>query len=190
VAAAKAGALPARSTAPTRAAGNPLRLGPQTHGHRPHDLRSRTPRTSRPFRRSASRHGPRGHHQGRARRRARPVHILPDGMDDRAVPLDAGARERILAANDEMTQRCAAGPGCGLPGGFGVAGEINAKELERDLVFVGLIGMIDPARAEVKPALQKARGRHPHHYDHRRLSQHCPSHCGKHRLCCTPNIRC
>jgi Ca2+-transporting ATPase len=34
---------------------------------------------------------------------------------------------------------------------------IKTEELERDLVFVGLIGMIDPARMEVKTALQHAR---------------------------------
>jgi Ca2+-transporting ATPase len=34
---------------------------------------------------------------------------------------------------------------------------IKTEELEKDLVFVGLMGMIDPARAEVKPALEKAR---------------------------------
>ena len=35
--------------------------------------------------------------------------------------------------------------------------KIAADEIERDLVFVGLIGMIDPARPEVKPAIDKAR---------------------------------
>ena len=29
--------------------------------------------------------------------------------------------------------------------------------MEQDLIFVGLIGMIDPARTEVKPALATAR---------------------------------
>ena len=35
---------------------------------------------------------------------------------------------------------------------------IQPDEIEHDLVFVGLIGMIDPARVEVKPAIGKARG--------------------------------
>ena len=33
----------------------------------------------------------------------------------------------------------------------------TADEIERDLIFVGLIGMIDPARPEVKPAIEEAR---------------------------------
>ena len=33
----------------------------------------------------------------------------------------------------------------------------NCEQLERDLIFVGLIGMIDPPRAEVQPALEIAR---------------------------------
>jgi Ca2+-transporting ATPase len=35
--------------------------------------------------------------------------------------------------------------------------KINADELEKDLIFVGLMGMIDPPRLEVKPALEHAR---------------------------------
>jgi P-type Ca2+ transporter type 2C len=33
----------------------------------------------------------------------------------------------------------------------------TAEEIERDLIFIGLIGMIDPARPEVKPAIENAR---------------------------------
>ena len=35
--------------------------------------------------------------------------------------------------------------------------EVESDALEKDLIFSGLIGMIDPAREEVKPALVKAR---------------------------------
>ena len=34
---------------------------------------------------------------------------------------------------------------------------VEAQTIEHELVFIGLIGMIDPARAEVKPAIDKAR---------------------------------
>jgi Ca2+-transporting ATPase len=34
---------------------------------------------------------------------------------------------------------------------------IGPEEIEHDLIFIGLIGMIDPARPEVKPAIAKAR---------------------------------
>jgi Ca2+-transporting ATPase len=35
--------------------------------------------------------------------------------------------------------------------------ELGSEEHERDLTFVGLVGMIDPARPEVKPAVERAR---------------------------------
>jgi P-type Ca2+ transporter type 2C len=80
-----------------------------------------------------------------------------DAIDDRATPLDDEARQRILAANDAMT--------CDALRVLGLAyrlvpvlpEEINNEEMERDLIFVGLAGMIDPARPEVNPALDKAR---------------------------------
>jgi Ca2+-transporting ATPase len=36
-------------------------------------------------------------------------------------------------------------------------GELSPEDVEKELVFVGLIGMIDPPRMEVAPALEKAR---------------------------------
>ncbi len=81
-------------------------------------------------------------------------------MDDQSRPLTEEQRQRILAANDEMTKDALRV--------LGVAyriekeapsqnGNLKAEELEHDLVFVGLLGMIDPARLEVKPALEQAR---------------------------------
>ena len=37
-----------------------------------------------------------------------------------------------------------------------VPDKATAEAVERELTFVGLIGMIDPARPEVRPALEKA----------------------------------
>jgi len=80
--------------------------------------------------------------------------------DDTAVPLDDEQRRRILAANDRMTSQALRV--------LGVAYRVIKKldyqsngdldeNIEQELIFVGLLGMIDPARPEVLPALKKAR---------------------------------
>jgi Ca2+-transporting ATPase len=82
------------------------------------------------------------------------------GMNDQPRPLDEKARQRILAANDEMTKGALRVLGLAYRVARDVPDNpenIKADELEKDLVFVGLSGMIDPARAEVKPALLHAR---------------------------------
>jgi len=81
--------------------------------------------------------------------------------NDQAVPLDDEQRHRILAANDSMTQEALRVLGVA----FRVTQQINdendvearSNELEKGLIFVGLIGMIDPARPEVPQALTIAR---------------------------------
>jgi Ca2+-transporting ATPase len=81
-------------------------------------------------------------------------------INDKPQPMDEKARQRILGANDDMTKDALRVLGLA----YRVTKEIpadpeqvKADELEKDLVFVGLIGMIDPARTEVKPALENAR---------------------------------
>ncbi len=78
-------------------------------------------------------------------------------MDDVAVPLDEATRMRILAANDQMTQDALRV----LAVAYRVTPDFpnvdDLETLEKDLIFVGLIGMIDPPRPEVITALEKAR---------------------------------
>jgi P-type Ca2+ transporter type 2C len=74
-------------------------------------------------------------------------------MDGKVVALDREWRQRIEDANQRL-----AGEGMRV---LAVAfhdwdeppGENNEKTLENDLVFIGLFGMIDPARPEVKDAV-------------------------------------
>ncbi len=78
-------------------------------------------------------------------------------MDDETRSLDEAARTRILTANDAMTTDALRVLGVAYRLERDVPDErISAEEVEHDLVFVGLIGMIDPPRVEVKPALEKA----------------------------------
>ena len=81
-------------------------------------------------------------------------------LDDHSKPLDGAMRQQILAANDAMTRDALRVLGLAYRVEEDIPhspDQLKAEELERDLVFVGLVGMIDPARAEVKPALEKAR---------------------------------
>jgi len=78
-------------------------------------------------------------------------------IDDTPAPLDESTRRRILDANDQMTQDALRVLGMAYRTVQAVTGELDLEDLERELVFVGLVGMIDPPRPEVPPALEKAR---------------------------------
>jgi Ca2+-transporting ATPase len=80
--------------------------------------------------------------------------ILEDGAD---VPLTPGRRQHIENTIRDLGK-----------GGLRVLAvayrdldrlpeEVTADEIERDLVLIGLVAMIDPARPEVKPAVEQAR---------------------------------
>ncbi len=80
--------------------------------------------------------------------------------EDNAIPLDDEQRRRILAANDRMTDQALRVLGVAYRVVENLEylqdGNLN-HEIEQELIFVGLLGMIDPARPEVLPALQIAR---------------------------------
>ncbi|PKN89928.1 MAG: ATPase, partial [Chloroflexi bacterium HGW-Chloroflexi-7] len=73
-----------------------------------------------------------------------------------ATPLDEAGRKQILDANDVMTKDALRVIGVAYRLVNDTPTELNSKDLEKDLIFAGLIGMIDPARPEVKPALLTA----------------------------------
>ncbi|WP_410964277.1 hypothetical protein, partial [Salmonella sp. SAL4447] len=81
-------------------------------------------------------------------------------QNDAPQPLSGEIRRQILAANDEMTRDALRVLGLAYRVEKDVPDNpenFTAEDLEKDLVFVGLAGMIDPARPEVKPALEHAR---------------------------------
>ena len=78
-------------------------------------------------------------------------------MSDTAAPLDEPARERILHANAAMASQALRVIAVAYRVEPDVPDEPTPETVEHSLTFVGLIGMIDPARPEVPPALKLAR---------------------------------
>jgi Ca2+-transporting ATPase len=84
------------------------------------------------------------------------THIYRDG---KVVPLAEADRQRILAENAGLASnalRVLAAAVRPLPE-VPQEDDLNPGVVEHDLIFVGLWGMIDPARPEVKPAIALAR---------------------------------
>ncbi|HEX7079749.1 MAG TPA: cation-transporting P-type ATPase, partial [Gammaproteobacteria bacterium] len=79
------------------------------------------------------------------------------GADTR--PLTADRRAAILAANEALADEALRTLGLAFRELPKPAVELEAVDsrIERDLVFVGLIGMIDPPRAEAKEAVARAK---------------------------------
>jgi Ca2+-transporting ATPase len=79
-------------------------------------------------------------------------------IDDQVKVLTDEMRERILAANDSMTSEALRVMGFAYRIESDIPEDFTREYAEQDLIFAGLMGMIDPPRPEVKPALVKARG--------------------------------
>ena len=76
-----------------------------------------------------------------------------------ARPLTGQRRQELAATNDELARQALRTLGVAvreLPADA-LEHEDASETLERELVFLGLIGMIDPPRAEAKPAVEQAR---------------------------------
>ncbi len=73
------------------------------------------------------------------------------------LPLTEEKKAEILNANTEMGNRALRVFAAAYKIYEKEPAEYSAEELENDLVFIGLVGMIDPVRPEVKAAIEECR---------------------------------
>ena len=74
--------------------------------------------------------------------------------DGGVVPLDDGAREEVLAKAEDLASDALRVLAVAYREGSAGA---TAEDLERDLTYVGMIGMLDPLREEATPAVERCR---------------------------------
>jgi P-type Ca2+ transporter type 2C len=78
-------------------------------------------------------------------------------VESQAEPLDDTWRARIMAAHDQMAAKGMRVLGVGLRTWDRPPDETTEKSLESDLTLLGLFGMIDPPRPEVREAVLECR---------------------------------
>ncbi len=72
-------------------------------------------------------------------------------------PLDDAWRGRIMSAHDDMAAKGMRVLGVAIRGWDETPAETTEDELERELIFLGMFGMIDPPRPEVKEAVAQCK---------------------------------
>lgn len=77
--------------------------------------------------------------------------------EDEMVPLTEDMRSRIIAANESMAREALRVLAVSYRVDDAPPKEATPAAVEHGLVFLGLFGIIDPARPEVVPAIEKAR---------------------------------
>lgn len=78
-------------------------------------------------------------------------------LGGKIVVLTDEIKEKILAENKAMADRALRVLAAAERRYEDIPGSYDDKELERELCFVGLVGMIDPVRDEVKAAIEECR---------------------------------
>lgn len=78
-------------------------------------------------------------------------------IDGKIVDLDEEIRTRILQSNKSMADRALRVLCAAMREWISVPANFEPEFLEQDLVYIGLTGMIDPVRPEVKPAIEECR---------------------------------
>lgn len=78
-------------------------------------------------------------------------------IDGKVVPMNDDVRARISAENKRMADKALRVLACAMKKYPTAPASFEPDALETDLVFVGLVGMIDPVRPEVKAAIDECR---------------------------------
>ncbi len=76
---------------------------------------------------------------------------------DAVTPMGPETRGRIAAANDRLAESGMRVLGLAIRPLADVPAAVSEQSIERDMLFVGMVAMIDPARAEVKAAVATCR---------------------------------
>jgi Ca2+-transporting ATPase len=82
-------------------------------------------------------------------------HIVEDG---RVVPIDEKKKQTVLEVNRDLARHALRVLGVAFRPMEAVPESCNSEVVEQKLTFVGLMGMIDPPRQEVKDAVKIAQG--------------------------------
>ena len=83
------------------------------------------------------------------------THYLKDGV---AVPMTEDYRKEIVTANKAMADRALRVLACSKRDWSAAPASFDPDDLENELCFMGLCGMIDPVRPEVQDAIVECRG--------------------------------
>nr|WP_231845208.1 calcium-translocating P-type ATPase, SERCA-type [Methanocella paludicola] len=78
-------------------------------------------------------------------------------VDSQAVPMDASRRDHLLKLNDELARNGMRVLGLAYKEISGDPNAMSARDIENGLTWLGLAGMMDPPRPEVKDSVEKCK---------------------------------